>query len=381
MKVLISACAADNGQSGIGHYIESIVENLANDPSSQEHYIVYVEGRDDFLDEIDDRRFQVRKLSPMFSSVAGNILWHFLLLPIIALWSPVSVVVFLAANRRLGFIPGVRTIGVVHDLSQLHIVGKYDRFRTFYVLKLLPILMRRLSQVIAVSHSTAKDLRSFVKVPDAKIVVIHNGADLKRFAYQVPFYSDVLTKYGITKPYIIYTARLEYPGKNHVRLIEAFCKLRKTCDVQLVLTGAQWKGSEPILQRIADLNLASEIIVTGFVPAEELPVLVQQAALFAFPSLYEGFGIPLLESMAAGTAVCAANVSSLPEVLGDAGLLFDPNDTEDMARVMQSILQNAEIRSDLVEKGHKRSATFTWQRTVEAMNVLIQMPSPSLKAA
>jgi len=151
--------------------------------------------------------------------------------------------------------------------------------------------------------------------------------------------------------------------------------------VQLVLTGAQWKGSEPILQRIADLNLASEIIVTGFVPAEELPVLVQQAALFAFPSLYEGFGIPLLESMAAGTAVCAANVSSLPEVLGDAGLLFDPNDTEDMARVMQSILQNAEIRSDLVEKGHKRSATFTWQRTVEAMNVLIQMPSPSLKAA
>ena len=142
MKVLISACAADNGLSGIGHYIESVVEHLASDASVQEHYIVYVENRDNFLDDIDDARFEVRKLSSAFSSVAGNILWHFLILPAIALWSRASVVIFLAANRRLSLIPSVTTIGVVHDLSQLHIVGKYDRFRTFYVLQLLPILMR-----------------------------------------------------------------------------------------------------------------------------------------------------------------------------------------------------------------------------------------------
>jgi glycosyltransferase involved in cell wall biosynthesis len=145
--------------------------------------------------------------------------------------------------------------------------------------------------------------------------------------------------------------------------------------VQLVLTGAQWKGSEPILQRIDELDLGAQVIVTGFVPGEELPVLVQQAALFAFPSLYEGFGIPLLESMAAGTAVCAANVSSLPEVLGDAGVLFDPNDTEDMARVMQSILQNEEMRNDLIKKGYERSAIFTWERTVAAMKALCQTPA------
>lgn len=380
MKVLISACAADNGLSGIGHYIESVVEHLAGDSTLNEQYIVYVEGRDSFLDDIEDPRFEVRKLSPVFSSVAGNILWHLLILPVIALWSRVSVVIFLAANRRLGVIPGVKTIGVVHDLSQLHIAGKYDRFRTFYVLQLLPILMRRLSQVIAVSHSTARDIRSFVKVPNSRISVIHNGADLFRFANPAPQGDEVLRKYGITKSYIIYTARLEYPGKNHVRLIEAFCKLRKTCDVQLVLTGAQWKGSEPILQKIDDLDLGSEIVVTGFVPGEELPVLVQQAALFAFPSLYEGFGIPLLESMAAGTAVCAANVSSLPEVLGDAGLLFEANDTEDMARVMQCILQNPEIRDDLIKKGHERSATFTWDRTVQAMKGLYQIPSSSFES-
>jgi glycosyltransferase involved in cell wall biosynthesis len=375
VKVLISACAADNGLSGIGHYIESVVEHLASDASVQEHYIVYVENRDNFLDDIDDARFEVRKLSSAFSSVAGNILWHFLILPAIALWSRASVVIFLAANRRLSLIPSVTTIGVVHDLSQLHIVGKYDRFRTFYVLQLLPILMRRLSRVIAVSHSTARDVRSFVKVPDAKISVIHNGADLQRFARQMPQGNGVLAKYSITKPYIIYTARLEYPGKNHVKLIEAFCKLRKDCDVQLVLTGAQWKGSEPILQRIDELDLGAQVIVTGFVPGEELPVLVQQAALFAFPSLYEGFGIPLLESMAAGTAVCAANVSSLPEVLGDAGVLFDPNDPEDMARVMQSILQNEEMRNDLIKKGYERSAIFTWKRTVAAMKALCQTPA------
>jgi glycosyltransferase involved in cell wall biosynthesis len=381
MKILISACAADNGQSGIGHYIESIVGHLADDPSSNEHYIVYVEQRDTFLDNIEDPSVEVKKLSSFFSSVVGNILWHFLLLPVIAPWSGVSLVIFLAANRRLGVILGITTIGVVHDLSQLHIPGKYDRFRTFYVLRLLPILMRRLSRVIAVSHSTAKDIRSFVRVPESMITVIHNGADLQRFSIQAPQHKDVLSKYDITKPYIIYTARLEHPGKNHVRLIEAFCKMQNNCDVQLVLTGAQWTGSEFILRRIKDLNLGSSIVVTGFVPHEDLPALIQQASLFAFPSLYEGFGIPLLESMAAGTAVCAANVSSLPEVLGDAGLLFDPNDSQDMARVMQCLLQDSDLRNDLITKGYERSTSFTWDRTVSAMKALYQSPSPSLSSA
>ena len=158
------------------------------------------------------------------------------------------------------------------------------------------------------------------------------------------------------------TARLEHPGKNHVRLLEAaaLLKQRGLLSHKLVLAGSDWNGAAVIKDRIVQLGLSDDVITTGFVDAQLLPPLYAAADLFVFPSLFEGFGIPLLEAMAAGTAVCAANVSSIPEVVVDSALLFAPRAPDDIARQLQRLLQDGALRQQLVARGRQRALQFSW---------------------
>ena len=365
MNTLISACAADNGRSGIGQYTLSTLNRLAR---QQDGLTVYVDAGDTFLDHLADKGVNLVHLPKIFSGAVGSLAWHFFVLPLITLFRRPDLVLFLAANRRLAWVPWVTTVAVVHDLSQLHIKGKYDVFRTFYVLKILTFLMARVSRLVSVSESTRRDLVNYCGIPEKQIAVVHNGAELERF--RQPAAPDCLAEYGINRPYLLYTARLENPGKNHIALLQAFCRLQNVGNLQLVFAGAPWSGSDAIFEEIERLGLTDQVVVTGFVPGDHLPVLVQHAELFVFPSLFEGFGIPLLEAMAAGTPVAAANRSSLPEVAGDAAALFDPADVDDMARVVQSTLQTVsqpDRRREWVERGEKRASTFTWDKSVSGL--------------
>ncbi len=362
MKILISACATDNGKSGIGQYTRAIIEQFVRQPGDSLQLTIYTDHEASFLEDLTVRpEVNVVALPRMFKSVIGSLVWHFFVLPILTLLRNPDLVLFLAANRRLSWIPWVPTIAVVHDLSQLHIKGKYDAFRTFYVLRILTFLMRRASRVVSVSHSTRRDLVSYARVRKARVSVVHNGAELARFTQAGS--PEVLDKYGIDRPYLIYTARLEHPGKNHVNLIRAFSKMRNHREMQLVLAGSPWNGAEAIYDEVTRLELEEHVVFTGFVPDADLPMLVQTAEVFVFPSLFEGFGIPLLEAMASSTAVCASNRSSLPEVAGSAALLFDPEDSDDMARVVQEALLIPELRAELVYRGRKRADRFTWQKS------------------
>jgi glycosyltransferase involved in cell wall biosynthesis len=365
MNIMISACAADNGRSGIGHYIKETVPRLLKEAPKDSKLRIYVESGNHFLDHLANNDVAIVALPQVYSGTIGNLAWHFLILPFITLWQRPSLVVFLAANRRLSMIPFVPTLGVVHDLSQAHVPGKYDAFRTFYVLKILTRLMVTLDRAVCVSRSTARDLVHYAGVSEAKLAVVHNGAALNLFSNVAD--DQQLSAYGITRPYILYTARLEHPGKNHVNLLEAFALLKDRGELQLIFAGAPWNGAEKIIAKIAQLGLTDDVIVTGFVPNEDLPMLVQNAEVFVFPSLYEGFGIPLLEAMAAGTPVCASNVSSIPEVLGDAGLLFDPKDPHDLAQVVHQVLSMPGLANLLVNRGKHRASRFTWERSVASL--------------
>lgn len=371
MKALISACAADNGKSGIGQYTLATLEGLTKQAEGQLRLTVYVDHGETFLDHLQERGVELIHLPRCFSGALGSLCWHFLMLPLLTLIKGADFVLFLAANRRLAWIPWATTVAVVHDLSQLHIKGKYDVFRTFYVLRMLTFLMRRIDRLVSVSESTRRDLMSFCRIPGKHVAVVHNGANLSVFREKAD--AECLEGYGINRPYLIYTARLESPGKNHIALLNAFRKLQNFRELQLVFAGAPWNGAEAIYAEIERLGLQDQVIVTGFVPSEHLPALVQSAELFVFPSLFEGFGIPLLEAMAAGTPVCAANRSSLPEVAGDAAALFDPEDIEDMAQVVQNTLQTVsqpDARRQWIRRGEERAAGFTWERSVS--NLLIE---------
>jgi glycosyltransferase involved in cell wall biosynthesis len=241
----------------------------------------------------------------------------------------------------------------------------------FYIMRVLPRMMRRLTRVISVSESTRRDLASFARVDPGRIRVIHNGADLDRFS---PRDRDaakaaVADALGLPPDFLLYIARLEHPGKNHVRLLEAFAALKRDTDLphKLVLVGSRWNGAELIEAKVGELGLQSEVVFPGFVPNETLADLYAAADVFVFPSLFEGFGIPVLEAMACGTPVCASNVSSLPEVVGEAGLLFDPNEPNEIADAMRRLLTDPSLRAGLVQRGLAQAGRFTWDDAAAAV--------------
>jgi glycosyltransferase involved in cell wall biosynthesis len=276
-----------------------------------------------------------------------------------------------AGNRRLGWRYGVPSVGTVHDLSQLHVPQKYDALRMFYIMRVLPRMMRRLTRVISVSESTRRDLESFALVDPARIRVIHNGADLERFSPRDrdAAKSAVAAELGLPRDFLLYIARLEHPGKNHVRLLEAFSALKRETGLphKLVLVGSRWNGAELIEAKVAELGLGDEVIFPGFVPNETLPDLYAAADVFVFPSLFEGFGIPVLEAMACGTPVCASDVSSIPEVVGEAGLLFDPHEPKAIADAMGRLLTDPSLRTELIERGLDQAKRFTWDDAAAAV--------------
>ena len=172
----------------------------------------------------------------------------------------------------------------------------------------------------------------------------------------------------------MYTSRLEHPGKNHVQLIRAFAQLKRKEQIphQLVLAGSDWGGAAIVHQEAAKSGVESDIVFTGFMPSKDLPTLCQAADIFVFPSLYEGFGLPILEAMSCGTPVACSNLSSMPEVAGDAAVLFDPHQTESIASAIGSIITGTGLAESLAARGIERAKQFSWSRTAARTLELIR---------
>ena len=364
LRVGISAFAADGGKSGIGQYMINILRRLP-DLAPDDRFVIFVNRADRSLFDFGQPGVEMRTSPDWAAHPLVNIFWHLLRLPLLLRSHNCDLVFLPAGNRRLAWWYGVPSLATVHDLSQFHVPQKYDPLRMLYVMRVLPRLMRRLSRVIAVSDSTRRDLEAHARVPTARIAVIPNGADLSRFfpRDRQAARAELGASLAVPGDLLLYVARLEHPGKNHIRLLEAFERLTNRTDrpLTLALAGGRWNGAEVIEAKVHQLGLEKQVVFLGFVPDETLPLLYAAADLLVFPSLFEGFGIPLLEAMASGTPVCTSNVSSMPEVVGDAGLLFDPLDTEDIAATMLRLLDDRELRDRLVARGLIRARDFTWE--------------------
>jgi len=304
-----------------------------------------------------------------------NVAWHQAVLPGRCRAAGYDVLFLPAGNRRLPWHVPCPSVGTVHDLSSIHIAGKYDRGRLFYILHVLPRLARRLTHVVTISESSKRDLVEYAKVPADRISVIPLAADYDTYrpGDRESARAAVRAEWRVDAPYLLYISRLEHPGKNHVRLIRAFDRLKSHHDLphKLVLAGSDWSGAEHIHRAAAEAVHGEDIVFTGFARNDMLPPLYHGADVFVFPSLYEGFGIPLLEAMACGIPVACADLSSLPEVGGDGPVYFDPYDEEAMEDALHRLLSDEALRAGCVDRGLARCRDFSWERTArETLAVL-----------
>jgi glycosyltransferase involved in cell wall biosynthesis len=268
-----------------------------------------------------------------------------------------------------------RSVVTIHDCIHL-MFPQYLRHRAAYAYARLSMWMavRRSHRILTVSEASKRDIIHFFNVPPEKIVVVYNAID-ERFR-RAPAEEDVARvreRYQLAQGFVLYVGNIK-PHKNLVRLIEAYDMLRHRGfdDLKLLIIGDEISKLPALRRAVHKHKLHKHVRFLGYLPDETLAVLYRLAELFVFPSLYEGFGLPPLEAMACGTPVVTSNVSSLPEVTGDAAVLVDPYEVESIAEGMERVLTNPALSAELRTKGMARAREFSWERSVARTRELYQ---------
>lgn len=257
-------------------------------------------------------------------------------------------------------------VTMVHDISYEHYPQFFTKKQVIQYRATIPRTARQAAKVLTVSEYSKRDLVETYGIPEEKVVVTYDGVG-SHFAPADSRETEmaVAGKYGIRGKYVLAVGNLQ-PRKNLVRLMAAYTRLRQArpdIDHKLVIVGRKaWKFS-PVLAFATQSKWADEIIFTDYVPDEDLPALYSGAEAFAYPSIFEGFGIPPLEAMACGTPVVVSDRSSLPEVVGDAGLKIDPYDVEGLAAALATLILEPKVKLYFREKGLQQAAKFRWSDT------------------
>jgi glycosyltransferase involved in cell wall biosynthesis len=374
MKIGITTFGCDHGKSGIGRYAAEITTHLAlNFPDVQFEIVGFENDKTVFFPNLENTKWLT--VSSFFEKPLNNIFWHQLNFYRLAKSRKWDVAFLPAGNRRLPFFSPCPTAAVVHDFSALHVSNKYDSRRMFYIKHVLPMLMKRISKIITISSSSRNDIVNYAGISENLIDTIFHGVDHKSFHTNISpkGIKETLSNFSLDKPYLLYISRIEHPGKNHLNLIKGFeiFKKKTNSELLLVLAGSDWNRAELVHEYAKASEFSSDIRFTGFFPGNQLPTLLAGCEAFIFPSLYEGFGMPILEAMAAGKPVACSDISSLPEVAGDAAILFDPNSIEEISNSILKIVSDERLRNQLKESGLKRAAKFTWTNSaLETMESL-----------
>jgi glycosyltransferase involved in cell wall biosynthesis len=265
-----------------------------------------------------------------------------------------------------------RGILTVHDLAFLMRPDCADARLRSYLEEVVPRSVRRADFIIADSENTRNDLVVLLGVHPASIAVVPGGVEERFTPITDPEQlRDARRQLGVgDAPFVLFIGMLE-PRKNLSRLMDAFVALRSRnntpADLKLVLAGGKGWLYDDIFEHHAASPLRDDILLPGFVPDNALPAIYSAAEVLAFPSLYEGFGLPILEAMACGTPVVASRASCLPEVAEGAALLVDPNNVDGLASALEHALLDQELRSRLIERGIQRAAEYSWRRAAKEL--------------
>jgi glycosyltransferase involved in cell wall biosynthesis len=339
--------------------------------------------------------FKVLKWPLKYFWTLGRLSWEML-------WHKPSVL-FIPAHS-LPLVHPRRTINTIHDIAFMRESGLYRKNKVHiesqFIKVLLGLVARVLTrwryqlnsldylkwstvysvkhsqQIIAVSEFTKQELLdTYKKIDVQKISVVHNG-----YAKQVYHYieddeerQNCLSKYGLQEPFFLYVGRLEKKKNTHT-LVEAFAVYKEAhpeSDLQLVLVGNAGYGYDEIKYIIEEYNLARVVIMPGWIPEKDMPFIFSAATAFIFPTLYEGFGIPVIQAMACALPTLVSDIPVLHEIAGEASLFFDPHDRLELVNAMNRIVVDTDLRKDLKAKGLQRVSRFSWEKSAqETLNIL-----------
>ncbi|MDF7798004.1 glycosyltransferase family 1 protein [Pontiellaceae bacterium B1224] len=362
MKIGFSTFVLDGGQTGIATYIRELLRFLQLE-DTENAYDLLMAACDADLISLTNPNFKKSVIPTMLGRPLLNLAWHNTVLP--GLGKKYDVV-HIPTARRIPLIKGSKIVATVHDLAAFSVDAKYDSARMLFNRKVVPAMIRNADHIITVSEYTKQDIIKFTGYPEERISVIYSG--INRDLFQ-PVPKDearerVHVLHGLEKPFFIYVSRLEHPGKNHIRLIEAFERFKMENDSahQLVLAGADWNGADEIKARAAVSPVKQDILFPGFVPMKSLPLLYSACDLMVFPSLFEGFGFPIIEALACGAPVICSNTSSMKEIAGELVPTFDPMDSDAIFQTLERVASkgwNHEMRI----RGIDYADSFDWRKT------------------
>jgi len=354
MKIAIIADALDNQYAGIHVFTKALIDAIQRLDSGHELIIIRT-GKGGPELEVPDWRI------PAFGGRLGQIYRLGWQIPRILRKLEVDAVIEPRHVGPFNLPRRVLRVTVVHDLGWLTVPKFHPFFPALLQRILVPMVLRRTDLIVTNSHWTAEDVRQHFPNCAAKTVAAPLGLTPGFSAQRNP---AVLEKYGIQEPYLLFVSTLE-PRKNMEGLLRAYTLARHALQepIRLVLAGKMGWKTRSIEQALEEHPFRADIIHPGYIAAADLPVLYTMARALVYPSWYEGFGLPVLESFGCDTPVITSNVTSLPEVAGDAALLVEPGDPSDIAAKIVQIVGDESLRQKLIARGRERSTQYTWERT------------------
>jgi glycosyltransferase involved in cell wall biosynthesis len=365
MKIAIDAAdLCDQRVDGTRIYIKNVLDHLGA-IGKNDSFFIYLKG--DLNEELRFKRYPnyfLRKSKAPFFWTQSKLLSELKRDNPDILWMPLQTVPFLAKEK-------IKIVVTIHDLAFRFFKNQFPLkdwlFLSFFTKK----AVARANKIIAVSQNTKRDLLKEYKVNPAKIKVVYHGYNKKIFnlknAKEENKIKNIKREYGIKGRYILYVGALQ-PRKNLEVLLEAFNKIKgkkEFAELRLVLAGPKAWLWKKILQKAKISEHSKDIIFTGHYKTKDLPHLMGGAEVFVFPSLYEGFGIPVLEAMASGLPVISSDNSSLPEVGGQAPRYFQAEDAQSLAKNLEKVLEDDALRNEMKQKGLVQVNNFSWEKCAQ----------------
>jgi len=365
MRIGIDIRLIGKKQTGSEAVFFNLVKNLAG-TDGKNQYLLFTdhnpEKDGDLKDEINKLNLR-NNFKIVFINAPNRFWWNLWALPAYVRKNPVDV--FHTQYIAPFWLPkNVKLVLTIHDISFIFFPQFIKKSDLFFLKTLIPRSLRMAAKIIAVSQFTKDEIERYYQIPTEKVAVIPNGVDFELFNKNIAQnkLGEIKKKYNLPEKFLLYIGTLQ-PRKNIPVLIEAM----KSLNIPLIIAGNRKAHNfdQKIDEAIEKFDFAGKIIFPGWIDEEDKPALYKLADCFVFPSLYEGFGIPIVEAMAAGTPVVSSSSSCLPEIGGDGALFADPKKPEEFAQKIQQILLDENLRDSLIKKGVEVTKKYTWQKNAK----------------